>query len=451
MPPRLRAVLLDLQATRAATRAHGLLGAQHDGHDHPLAAELHIPDPCTRKPEHPVECGRDPHAVLLVVADRRTASTLPQKRRRRVAQHVRNLRDLPTGAPTHQVAEPFAARQAAAEIRRAFRANPRACRRFGHLTQASSPLYRGDHRPGAGHPSDQRPDDSPAPIHPQTTRSPAFSAPSSHHHWSSDFLGALRDSLNLAVCGLGLVATMGVLLVELGVQSAAGTRSTHPVQATFLYDLAQLSKQEHRVLIPKEIDPGQSLAAIEHGITVYDPNGLLFGKGAPVHFPVPASAYSSLRSAWLSAIVHDPGGWLDERLRLGVWMLSIGHPSFWLYNPPLPQYPPPLFPSLNQLEQLGLSPREVALDGGFNVGPTRQALERLGPERTFIAGRQQPGSRRTQHRLARYRTGSEGRISHMKRGYGLRRTRLKDHHGMQAWTGWSILTYNLDTLAIRAN
>jgi IS5 family transposase len=104
-----------------------------------------------------------------------------------------------------------------------------------------------------------------------------------------------------------------------------------------------------------------------------------------------------------------------------------------------------------ELERLGLSPREVALDGGFNVGPTRQTLEPFEPERTFIAGRQQPGSRRTQRRLARYRTGSEGRISHMKRGYGLRRTRLKDHQGMQTWTGWSILTYNLDTLAIRAN
>jgi IS5 family transposase len=104
-----------------------------------------------------------------------------------------------------------------------------------------------------------------------------------------------------------------------------------------------------------------------------------------------------------------------------------------------------------ELDRLGISPREVALDGGFNIGPSRQTLERFGPERTFIAGRQQPGSRRTQRRLARYRTGAEGRISHLKRGYGLRRTRLKDHHGMQTWTGWSILAYNLDTLAIRAN
>jgi IS5 family transposase len=104
-----------------------------------------------------------------------------------------------------------------------------------------------------------------------------------------------------------------------------------------------------------------------------------------------------------------------------------------------------------ELERLGIAPREVALDGGFNIGPTTRTLEGLDPERTFIAGRRQPGSRRTQRRLARYRTGSEGRISHLKRRYGLRRSRLKDHHGMQTWTGWSILTYNLDTLAIRAS
>jgi IS5 family transposase len=105
--------------------------------------------------------------------------------------------------------------------------------------------------------------------------------------------------------------------------------------------------------------------------------------------------------------------------------------------------------TLDELDQLGLRPREVALDGGFERRVTADALQQLSPERVFIAGRQQPGSRRTQRRLGRYRTGAEGRISHLKRSYGMRRTRLKDSHGMQTWTGWSILTYNLDTLAIR--
>jgi IS5 family transposase len=67
----------------------------------------------------------------------------------------------------------------------------------------------------------------------------------------------------------------------------------------------------------------------------------------------------------------------------------------------------------------------------------------------FIARRQQPWSRRTRRRLARYRVGAEGRISHLKREYGLDRSRLKGEHGTRAWNAWAIATYNLDTLAIR--
>ena len=102
-----------------------------------------------------------------------------------------------------------------------------------------------------------------------------------------------------------------------------------------------------------------------------------------------------------------------------------------------------------ELKRVGISPREVALDGGFNVGPTRDALEDLAPERVFISGRQQPGSRRTQRRMRRYRTGAEGRISHLKRSYGMDRSRLKGDEGRQIWTGWAILAYNADTLAVR--
>ncbi len=106
--------------------------------------------------------------------------------------------------------------------------------------------------------------------------------------------------------------------------------------------------------------------------------------------------------------------------------------------------------TVSELTGLGLAPPEVALDGGFTLTSTTEALEDLAPERMFIAGRQQPGSRRTQRRLQRYRTGAEGRISHLKRGYGMRRSRLKGDDGQKTWTGWAILTYNLDTLTIRS-
>ena len=102
-----------------------------------------------------------------------------------------------------------------------------------------------------------------------------------------------------------------------------------------------------------------------------------------------------------------------------------------------------------ELQQLGINVQEVALDGGFNVGPTNAALEDLAPKNVFIAGRQEPGSKRTARRLRRYRTGAEGRISHLKRRYGLDRSRLKGDQGRRIWTEWSILAYNADTLAVR--
>jgi IS5 family transposase len=102
-----------------------------------------------------------------------------------------------------------------------------------------------------------------------------------------------------------------------------------------------------------------------------------------------------------------------------------------------------------ELARLGITLREVTVDGGFKPGPTNTALAHLQPTTVFIAGRQEPASKRTTRRLRRYRTGEEGRISHLKRRYGLDRSRLKGDQGRQIWTEWAILAYNTDTLAVR--
>ena len=102
-----------------------------------------------------------------------------------------------------------------------------------------------------------------------------------------------------------------------------------------------------------------------------------------------------------------------------------------------------------ELKRAGIRPREIVADGGFLPGPTKEAFSELGEDRIHLANQHEPGSRRTRKRRARYRTGIEGRISHLKRRYGLRRARLKGDDGMRIWTGWAILAYDLDTLAIR--
>ena len=103
-----------------------------------------------------------------------------------------------------------------------------------------------------------------------------------------------------------------------------------------------------------------------------------------------------------------------------------------------------------ELERLGLYRARSRSTAASTPARPTETLAELAPERVFISGRQQPGSRRTRRRLQRYRTGAEGRISHLKRRYGLDRSRLKGDEGQQIWTGWAILAYNLDTLAAPA-
>ncbi len=107
--------------------------------------------------------------------------------------------------------------------------------------------------------------------------------------------------------------------------------------------------------------------------------------------------------------------------------------------------------TLAQLDALGLSIGEIALDGGFRATATAEAVaaSNLEPKTTYITGVSEPASRRSGQRLYRYRAGAEGRISHLKRRYGLRRSRLKGHDGQRIWCGWAILAYNLDTHAHR--
>ena len=99
-----------------------------------------------------------------------------------------------------------------------------------------------------------------------------------------------------------------------------------------------------------------------------------------------------------------------------------------------------------ELTRLRLRPRELALDGGFSAEAANSAFE---GSAVFIAGRQQPVSRRPRKRLAGYPVGCEARISHPKRGYGMRRSRLRGHRSARTWVGWAILAYNLDTLAVQ--
>lgn len=107
--------------------------------------------------------------------------------------------------------------------------------------------------------------------------------------------------------------------------------------------------------------------------------------------------------------------------------------------------------TLKHADALRLKLKEIALDGGFRGGPTDDALAdcQQQPQTIYIAGVREPDSPRTRRRLYRYRAGAEGRVSHLKGRYGLRRSRLRGHDGQRAWCIWSAPAYNLDTHAHR--
>gem|GEM_PF-6948927 len=88
------------------------------------------------------------------------------------------------------------------------------------------------------------------------------------------------------------------------------------------------------------------------------------------------------------------------------------------------------------------TPRTVTADRGYGEAAVDQALSDLGVRNVVIPRKGRPGTARQQveHRRAfrrtvKWRTGREGRISTLKRGYGWDRTRLDDLEGAKTWTG----------------
>ena len=107
--------------------------------------------------------------------------------------------------------------------------------------------------------------------------------------------------------------------------------------------------------------------------------------------------------------------------------------------------------TLARLDAQGISILEAAVDGGFGKNVTTEAFENSAQDDVTVwnPNAPAPDSKRTGRRLYCYRAGAEGRISHLKRDYGMGRSRLKGAARSRAWCAWAILAYNLDTHSVR--
>jgi transposase, IS5 family len=96
------------------------------------------------------------------------------------------------------------------------------------------------------------------------------------------------------------------------------------------------------------------------------------------------------------------------------------------------------------------TPRTVTADRGYGEKRVDDALHALGVRTVVIPRKGRPGKvrqaeehRKAFRRTVKWRTGSEGRISHLKRGYGWDRTRMDGTAGARIWTGHGVLAHNL--------
>ena len=112
---------------------------------------------------------------------------------------------------------------------------------------------------------------------------------------------------------------------------------------------------------------------------------------------------------------------------------------------------PQLAPAVARVtKRTGHAPGTVTADRGYGEKRVEDALHDLGVRTVVIPRKGKPGQARQaeEHRPAfrrtiKWRTGSEGRISTLKRGYGWDRTRIDGTEGARIWTGHGVLTHNL--------
>ena len=116
---------------------------------------------------------------------------------------------------------------------------------------------------------------------------------------------------------------------------------------------------------------------------------------------------------------------------------------------------PQLAPAVQRvIARTGRKPRTVTADRGYGEQSVEDDLHDLGVRHVVIPRKGKPGRARqiverrsAFRRTIKWRTGCEGRISTLKRGYGLDRSRIDGTEGARIWVGHGVLTHNLVKIA----
>jgi len=232
-------------------------------------------------------------------------------------------------------------------------------------------------------------------------------------------LGNARRALRRAQVKAEALAAAG------GRDAAAGRRRGRLRRA--VNDLTGLLQATRQVAAQtRQRVAGITPAGVTRRVSLHDADARPIAKGRlgkPVEFGYKAQV-----------VDNDDGVVLDHTVERG--------------NPP---DAPQLAPAVKRvLTRTGRTPLTVTADRGYGEAKVEDAVQDLGVRNVVIPRKGKPGKARqaTEHRSAfrrtvKWRTGSEGRISSLKRGYGWDRTRLDGTEGARIWTGQAVLAHNL--------
>jgi IS5 family transposase len=114
-----------------------------------------------------------------------------------------------------------------------------------------------------------------------------------------------------------------------------------------------------------------------------------------------------------------------------------GHPERDLWEPALDRH----------IALFDHAPHLAVADGGFASRRNEQAARDRGVRHVVLPRQSREERSRTARAALRWRTGSEGRISALKRRHGLRRCRYRGPSGMARWVGLGVIANDLLVLA----
>jgi IS5 family transposase len=163
--------------------------------------------------------------------------------------------------------------------------------------------------------------------------------------------------------------------------------------------------------------------------------------------------------------LHDPDARPIAKGRLGK-PVEFGHKAQVCDNedgivldhdvqPGNPADAPRLKPSVERvIRRTGQKPRTVTADRGYGEAAVEDDLHELGIRHLVIPRKGKPSKARQAveggrafRRTVKWRTGCEGRISHLKRSYGWDRTMIDTTEGARIWIGQGVFAHNLTKIA----